>query len=145
MFTRFEVQKTSPFCSAFLKRIDFYKANRSEKRGVLWLASFPVRCDWLNTSSVWWKCSAPYHVVMPCPGATRQTIKPTINEAFVAFSEDIITDYNSNNVFTANSSMALHHYVTSVNIKKLSRLVGYRMWGSCRCQIVYSLFSQQLE
>ncbi len=28
--------------------------------------------------------------------------------------------------------MALHHYITSVNIKKLSRLVGYYMqrWGS---------------
>ncbi len=36
----------APLCSAFLKRIDFYKAPRSEKRGVLWLASYPVRCDW---------------------------------------------------------------------------------------------------
>ncbi len=35
-----------------LKRIDFYKAQRSEKRGVLWLASYPVRCDWPNASSV---------------------------------------------------------------------------------------------
>ncbi len=32
----------------------------------------------------------------------------------------------------------------SVNMK-LSRIVGYRMWGSCRWRIVYSLFSQQLE
>ncbi len=73
---------------------DCYKAHRSEKQGVLWLASYPVRCDWPNTSSVGWKCYAPYHVVMPCPGETRQTIKPIINKAFVAFSEDIITDYN---------------------------------------------------
>ncbi len=36
----------APLCSAFLKRIDFYKAYRSEKRGVLWLASYPVRYDW---------------------------------------------------------------------------------------------------
>ncbi len=61
IFTRFKVQKThyfhvtfmylkvcfmcfmyfslyiivAPLCSAFLKRIDFYKAHRSEKRGVL--------------------------------------------------------------------------------------------------------------
>ncbi len=27
----------------FLKRVGFYKARRSEKRGVLWLASYPVR------------------------------------------------------------------------------------------------------
>ncbi len=42
----------APLCSAFLKCVDFYKAHRSEKRGVLWFASYPVRCDWPNTSSV---------------------------------------------------------------------------------------------
>ncbi len=34
----------------------------------------------------------PYSIVMPCPCATR--LKPIINEAFVASSGDIITDYN---------------------------------------------------
>ncbi len=58
----------APLCAAFLKRADFYKAHHSEKRGVLWLASYPVRCDWPNTSSVWRKCYAPYRIVMPCPG-----------------------------------------------------------------------------
>ncbi len=58
----------APLCPAILKRTNFYKAHRSEKRGVLWMASYPVRCDWLNTSSVWRKCYAPSHVVMPCPG-----------------------------------------------------------------------------
>ncbi len=39
---------------------DFYKAHHSEKRGVLWLASYSMHCDWPNTSSevtygqVWW-------------------------------------------------------------------------------------------
>ncbi len=42
----------APLCSAFLKRVDFYQAHCSEKRGVLWFASYPVRCDWPNTSSV---------------------------------------------------------------------------------------------
>ncbi len=74
-------------CPAFLKRVDFYKAHHSEKRGMLWLASYCV-----NTSSVRRKCYAPYRIVMPCPGATR--IKPIINKAFVASSGDIITDYN---------------------------------------------------
>ncbi len=40
----------------------FYKAHRSEKWGVLWLTSYQVCCDWLNTSSVWQKCYAPYHI-----------------------------------------------------------------------------------
>ncbi len=69
----------APLCSAFLKRIDFYKTHPSEKRGVLWLASYPVHCDWPNTSSVRWKCYTPYRIVMPCK--------------FVASSETI-TDYN---------------------------------------------------
>ncbi len=49
-------------CLAFLKHVDFYKAHHSEKRGVLWLASYPVCCDWPNTSSVWRKCCVPYHI-----------------------------------------------------------------------------------
>ncbi len=35
----------APLCSAFLKKADFYKAHHSEKH-VLWLASYPVCCDW---------------------------------------------------------------------------------------------------
>ncbi len=62
----------APLCSAFLKRANFYKAYRSEKRGMLWLASYPVHCDWPNTSSVRRKCYAPYRIVMPCPGVTTQ-------------------------------------------------------------------------
>ncbi len=42
----------APLCSAFLKCADFYKAHRSEKRGVLLLASYSVHCDWPNNSSV---------------------------------------------------------------------------------------------
>ncbi len=82
----------APLCSDFLKRVDFYKAHRSEKWGVHWLACYLVRCDWPNNSSVWLKCYAPYQVVMPC--LWTKTIKPIINEAFVASSGEIITDYN---------------------------------------------------
>ncbi len=41
---------------SFHKALPFWnknKAHHSEKRGVLWLASYPVRCDWPNTSSTW--------------------------------------------------------------------------------------------
>ncbi len=41
----------APLCPNFLKSVDFYKAHRSEKHGVLCLTSCPVRCDWPNTSS----------------------------------------------------------------------------------------------
>ncbi len=81
----------APLCPAFLKRIDFYKAHRSEKRGVLRLASYPVRCDWPNTSSL--RRPLPYCDAVSWHDETK-TIKPAINEAFVASSGDIITDYN---------------------------------------------------
>ncbi len=81
---RFKVEKhiifhilyiiVDPLCSAFLKCTDFYKAHRSEKQGMLWLASYPVRCDWPNTSSVRRKCYTPYRIVMLCPGAMTQTL-----------------------------------------------------------------------
>lgn len=50
----------APLCPTFLKRIDLYKAHRSEKQGVLWLASYSVHCDWPNISSMLWKCSKEY-------------------------------------------------------------------------------------
>ncbi len=71
---RFKVKKhifhilyiiVAPLCPAFLKRVNFYKAHRSEKRGVLWLASYPVHCDWPNTSSVN-KCNVDVNVT-PSP------------------------------------------------------------------------------
>ncbi len=106
MFIWFKVKKknivfhilyiiVAPLSSAFLKRVAFYKAHHSEKQVVLWLASYPVRCDWLNTSSVRRKCYAPvpYCDTMFRRGNTK-TIKPIINEAFVAPSGDKITGYN---------------------------------------------------
>ncbi len=33
-----------------------------KKKSVLWLANYPVHCDWSNTSSVWWKCYTLYHI-----------------------------------------------------------------------------------
>ncbi len=35
----------APLCTAFLIRIDFYKAHHPEKRGVLWLAWKFQACD----------------------------------------------------------------------------------------------------
>ncbi len=95
----------APLCSAFLKCADFYEAHRSEKRGVLRLASFPVRWDRPNTSNVRWKCYAPHRIVMPFRDDTK-TIKPIINEAFVASSGDIITDYND--LYTLNKGLKLY-------------------------------------
>ncbi len=59
--------------------------------GVLWLAEYLKRVT---------EMYAPYCIVMPCPGAMRQgTIKTHYKEAFVAFSEEIITNYINLYVF----------------------------------------------
>ncbi len=65
----FKVKKTNTLISTYCPLLllyappfwnDFYKAHHSEKRGVLWLASYSMHCDWPNTSSevtygqVWW-------------------------------------------------------------------------------------------
>ncbi len=84
VFIQFKVKKhiifhilyiiVAPIWPAFLKHVHFHKAHCSEKRGMLLLASYLVHCDWLNTSRVWRKCYAPYHIVMPCPGTTTQKL-----------------------------------------------------------------------
>ncbi len=55
----------------------------SEKRGVLWLASYPVRCDWPIISSVWWKC---YALLLCCDAVSwhddTKTIKPIKRRIF---------------------------------------------------------------
>ncbi len=53
----------APLCHAFLKRSNVYKAHCSETQGVLWLASYPVHCDWPNTSKVRWKCYTPLYCI----------------------------------------------------------------------------------
>ncbi len=49
-------------CSSMLCLSETHRflAHRSEKQGVLWLASYPVRCDWPNTSSVRRKCVSSF-------------------------------------------------------------------------------------
>ncbi len=73
----------------FLQSSSFWEARRAligQLSSVLWLAEYLKRVTEMLRPS-------PY-----CDAVSRRdepkTIKPIINEAFVAFSEDIITDYN---------------------------------------------------
>ncbi len=86
----------APLCSAFLKRTDFYLQSSS-----FWEA----RCALIGQlSSALWLAKYLKRVMemlrpLPCCDAVSwrddtKTIKPIINEAFVASSGDIITDYN---------------------------------------------------
>ncbi len=72
----------------FLQSSSLWEARRAL------MTSYPVRCDWPNTSSV----MEMLHPLLYCDAVSRRddtkTIKPITNEAFVASSEDIITDYN---------------------------------------------------
>ncbi len=74
----------------FLQSSSFWEARRAligQLSSVLWLAEYLMR--------VWRKCYTPHCIVMPLSRRDdTKTIKPIINEAFVASSGDIITDYN---------------------------------------------------
>ncbi len=102
-------------CFSETRRFFFYKAHCSEKRGVLWLASYPVRCDWPNTSNL---------------------LKPTINEAFVASTGDIITDYNdlyslfARRVASRHVNMTMSAFVIgeTANNKHYSTRLKTRVW-----------------
>ncbi len=85
----------APLCPAFLKRADFlqsssfWEARRAligQLSSALWLAEYLKR----ETEML---SPLPYCDAVSRRGDTK-TIKPIINEAFVAFSGDIITDYN---------------------------------------------------
>ncbi len=58
-FTQFKVKKN--IVLYVMKCINFYKAHHSEKHSELWLARYPVRCDWPHTSSVFRKLPR-YHI-----------------------------------------------------------------------------------
>ncbi len=125
MFTRFEVQKTHYFphtvhycCSSmlrlsetrqFLQSLSFWEARHAligQLSSTLWLAEYLKR----KTEML---CPLPY-----CDAVSRRddtkTIKPIINEAFVVFSEVIITDYNASyGLFTCCATLRKHNTMSA--------------------------------
>ncbi len=116
----------APLCSAFLKRVDLYKAHRSEKRGVLWLASYPVPCDWPNTSIVRRKCYAPHRFVMR---DDTKILKSIINEAFVVSSGDImiIMHFHSSVIFFSFVMYCNHLYTFLL----LIFIISFNLFSLC--------------
>ncbi len=85
----------------FLQSSSFWEARRvliGQLSSALWLAEYLKR----ETEML---CPSPYCDAMSWHDDTK-TIKLIINEAFVASSGDIITDYNDYTVFLR---VALHH------------------------------------
>ncbi len=106
MFTRFDVQKTHYFphtvhccCSSVLCLSEMRRFSQSSS---FWEA----RCALIGQlSSAYWRipqvCDGNVMLLAISRRDEAKTIKPIINEVFVAFSEDIITDYNdSYGIFT---------------------------------------------
>ncbi len=84
----------APLCSNFLKRVDFYKliVLRSEA-----CSDWPaIQCVVIGRIPQAWDGNVTPLAVLWCMSRRDETktIKPIINEAFVASSGDIITDYN---------------------------------------------------
>ncbi len=145
MFTWFEVQKTHSFshtvhycCSSrlrfsetcrFLQSSSFWEARCAligQLSSVLWLAEYLKRVTEILRP-------LPY-----CDAVSRRdetkTIKPIINEAFVAFSEDIITDYNDlYGLFTCCAALHKHNTMSAFVIgettnKHYSTLLKTHVW-----------------
>ncbi len=147
----------------FLQSSSFWEARRAligQLSGALWLAEY-LKCD---------------GNVMPplqyCDGLSRRdkikTIKPIINEAFVASSGDIITDYNGLYcLFTCcvashqvNITMSAFVIGETTNNKHYSSLLKTRVWiisirniltgceseaSDCPCKVgIASLFRNSL-
>ncbi len=90
--------------------VDFYKAHRSEKRGVLWLASYPcvLMAEYLKRETGNFK-SLPY-CDCQCPGATTQkTIKTHNKWGICCTSGDIIT-FTFMHLADALSKATLHAF-----------------------------------
>ncbi len=144
---RFKVQKTHYFphtvhycCSSmpclsetcrFLQSSSFWEARRAligQLSSALWLAEYLKRETEMLPPS-------PY-----CDAVSRRndikTIKPIINEAFVASSRDIITDYNDLYcLFTrcfasclVNITMSAFVIGETTNNKQYSTLLKTRVW-----------------
>ncbi len=111
------------------------QSSLSWEASVLWLASYPVRCGLAEYLKRVTEMLRP----LPCFDAMSwcdetKTIKPTINEAFVAFSEDIITDYNdSYGLFTRYGAPPKHNTMSAFVIvetpnKHYSTLLQTHVW-----------------
>ncbi len=102
-------------CSTFLKRVDFLQSSSfwearcamiGQIYSALWLAEYLKRVMEML-------CPLPC-----CDAVSRRdetkTIKPTIHEAFVAFSEDIITYYNDSFcLFTGFAALHKHNAMSA--------------------------------
>ncbi len=95
-----------------------------------------MHCDWPNTSSVRRKSYAPHCIVMAFLDETK-TIKPITNEAFVASSGDIITNYNylyclfTHCVASRRVNITMSAFViveTTKNNKRYSTLIKTHVW-----------------
>ncbi len=115
----------------FLQSSSFWEARRAligQLSSALWLAEY-LKCVMEML------CPLPY-----CDAVSRRdetkTMKPIINEAFVASSGDIITDYNDlYGLFTCrvasrrvNTTMSVFVIGETTNNKHYSTLLKTRVW-----------------
>ncbi len=144
MFKRLKVQKTHYFphtvhycCSSMLRLSEMHRFLQSSS---FWEARCALigQCLWL---AEYLKHETEMLNPLPCCDAMSRhddtkTIKPTINEAFVASSGDIITDYNDlYHLFThclvscgINITMSAFVIEETTNNKRYFTLLKTRIW-----------------
>ncbi len=142
MFTRFEVQKNTlfstystlllllyapPFWNApiFIKLIILRSEVCSDWPAIqcIVIGRIPQACDGNVTPLPYWDAmSQPFYSLWSRHDETK-TIKPAINDAFVAFSEEIITDYNdSYGLFTCCATPRKHNTMSAFVIVEMPNM-----------------------
>ncbi len=135
------LRHTVPYCCSFMLRLSetrrflrsssFWEARRAvigQLSSALWLAEYFKRVTEMLRP-------LPCYDVMARHDDTK-TIKPTINKAFAAFSENVIPDYNDlYHLFTShvascciNITMSAFMIREMTNNKQYSALLKTRVW-----------------
>ncbi len=123
---------TVHYCCSSMSRLSetrrfFYKAHRSENRSVLWLASYPVRCDWPNTSS--WDGNVTPLTVLGCrvPAWRHKHNKTHYKLGICGIHWGNITDYNDLYCLL-NITMSAFVIRETTNNKHYSTLLKTHIW-----------------
>ncbi len=114
-----------------LQSSSFWEARRAligQLSGALWLAEYLKRVtEMLRPFPCCDAMSRPFYSLWSRRNETK-TIKPAINKTFVAFSEDIMTDYND---FTTVRIIvpSFFHCMYICSVMKISPHRDVDMWG----------------
>ncbi len=144
----------APLCPAFLKHADFYKAHRSEKWGVLWLASYPVRwlAKYLKRET---EMLRPHRIVMAFPARWHKNNKTHYKRGMCCIQWGLILSFYMSHCIAPrkhyhvcvcdrrkDKQQALLYTAQNSRLNRQKQKRTYRLWVRSLCA---SLQARQLS